>query len=61
VPDPHQLSLERLLEGSLSLRVGMYHPETLERLPAYDGNGRRLKEDIVALSDVLSDGHCGNR
>ncbi len=31
------------------LRVGMYDPATLVRLPAYDGTGQRLPEDTIPL------------
>jgi hypothetical protein len=33
----------------LSLRLGLYDPETLARLPAYDANGVRLPDDYVVM------------
>lgn len=59
VLDAHRLPLAGWPEGPLTLRVGMYHPETLERLPAYDGKGQRLAEDVVVFREVQPDGRCG--
>jgi hypothetical protein len=55
VPDTHRLLLERLPEGPLSLQVGMYHPETLARLPAYDQTESRLPADVVPLARIWTD------
>jgi hypothetical protein len=38
--------------GSYRLGVGLYLPETLERLPAYDAWDSRLAADMVLLSEV---------
>lgn len=61
MPDTHRLPLEEWPEGPLTLRVGMYHPETVERLPAYDGKGQRLAEDVVTFRKMQSDRECGGQ
>lgn len=53
VVDAHVLPLERWDGGPLFLRVGMYHPETLERLPVYDREGHRLEGDWIGLPEIL--------
>ncbi|MDW8069685.1 MAG: glycosyltransferase family 39 protein [Anaerolineae bacterium] len=50
VLDTHRLPLGGRPQGPLTLRVGMYHPETLERLPAYNEKGQRLAEDVIVLT-----------
>jgi hypothetical protein len=32
--------------------VGLYDPETLERLPAYGPEGERLPDDRVMISEI---------
>lgn len=49
MPDTHRLPLGERAEGPLVLRVGMYHPQTLERLPAYDEKGQHLVENVVVI------------
>lgn len=46
VRDPHILPLPA---NATHLRVGMYDPRTLTRLPAYDDNGARLPDDAILL------------
>jgi 4-amino-4-deoxy-L-arabinose transferase-like glycosyltransferase len=50
VVDRHIIPVDEPCAGSARLRVGMYDPATLERLPAYDGVGHRLPEDTISLS-----------
>ncbi len=59
VLDVHALPLGEWSDGPLFLRVGMYHPETLERLPVYDGESQRVGDDVVPLSGLAADGQCG--
>ncbi|MBC7225669.1 MAG: glycosyltransferase family 39 protein [Thermoflexales bacterium] len=61
VLDTHWLPLGKRPEGPLILRVGMYHPETLERIPAYDGTGQRLAEDVVAFPEVQPERRCNSQ
>ncbi|MDW8068823.1 MAG: DUF2142 domain-containing protein [Anaerolineae bacterium] len=53
VPDEHVLALPAILpDGPLALAVGMYGPDTLERLPVIGPNGR-LPEGRILLSTGL--------
>lgn len=50
IRDPHRLPLPAsLTTDNLALRVGMYNPGTLSRLPAYDADGARLPNDAIPL------------
>ena len=49
VLDRHVIRLDRAHAGPARLRVGMYDPATLVRLPVYDGMGQRLPEDTISL------------
>ena len=52
IRDPHPLALDApvsLDASDYTLVVGMYHPQTGERLPAYDDQGARLKDDTITL------------
>jgi len=49
IADHHALSATVPLSALLSLRVGLYDPVTLARLPAYDASGARLQDDAVIL------------
>jgi hypothetical protein len=41
-----------LAPGDYELSVGMYDPESMERLPAYSAAGERLSEDRIVLGSV---------
>ncbi len=49
IVDVHLLSLAAPLPQTAYLRVGMYDPVSLTRLPAYDSHGARLPDDTVPL------------
>ncbi|HOT92903.1 MAG TPA: glycosyltransferase family 39 protein [Anaerolineae bacterium] len=49
IPDGHTLPISAPLPEGALLRVGMYDPITLSRLPVYDTHGTRLPDDIVPL------------
>jgi hypothetical protein len=52
IRDSHPLTLNApvsLDASDYTLVVGMYHPQTGERLPAYDDQGARLKDDTITL------------
>jgi len=49
IVDAHLLPLTAPLPETAYLRIGMYDPGTLIRLPAYDADGARLADDIVQL------------
>jgi hypothetical protein len=52
--DRYQVALgPDLLPGTYSLIAGMYHPVTLERLPAFQGDGDRWPNDAVVLTKVV--------
>ena len=54
VTDPHALLLpDALSAGNYQLIVGMYRPETGERLPAFDAN-RQSGRDYIALNVTLT-------
>lgn len=51
IPDVHYLSLPvDMPKGEYHLLVGLYLLETMERLPAFDGEGTRLTDDQVTFS-----------
>jgi hypothetical protein len=52
VVDRHTIQLNIPYTGSMRLRIGMYDPATLTRVPAYDGAGRRLPEDTIPLAEI---------
>ncbi len=58
VTDQHtiRLPVDRSVAEAAGLRIGMYHPTTLLRLPAYDGAGQRLPNDAILLPGPASDG-----
>lgn len=49
IVDVHILPLTAPLPEEVHLRVGMYDPATLIRLPIHDSHGARLPDDIVPL------------
>ncbi len=53
IRDHYQLTVdESASSGQGTLLVGMYHPDTKERLPAYDGMGTRFVNDTVVAGSV---------
>lgn len=53
IEDGHLLQLgDDLAPGEYELSVGMYDPETMQRVPAYDASGERLPEDRVIVGMV---------
>lgn len=53
VEDPYELEIPSdAAPGAHTLRIGMYDPTTLERLPVVDGNGNRAPEDSLTLARV---------
>ncbi len=43
---------EALKPGSYQLSVGMYNGQTLQRLPVFDGQGNRVKEDRIIIGEL---------
>ncbi len=56
VVDRHTIRLDEPIAGPAWLRVGMYDPATLVRLPAYDGTGQRLPDDTIPLVGTIGSG-----
>jgi len=56
VTDQHTIRLDEPYTGAARLRVGMYDPATLERLPVYNGLGQQLPEDTIPLVEMTSGG-----
>jgi hypothetical protein len=54
VLDRHELPLPQPIP-SATLRVGLYHPVTLQRLPTYDAQGKRLPDDAISLVEIMTD------
>ena len=52
VVDPRQLALDGLAPGGYTLAVGMYHPDTLARLPVSDARGGPVPGDAIPLAQV---------
>jgi hypothetical protein len=54
IEDSYEIFLgDDLSPGEYELSVGMYAPESLERLPVYDATGERLPEDRIPLGSLL--------
>jgi len=54
--DRHTIQLTEPISGPTRLLVGLYDPLTLARLPAYDGQGQRLPNDAIPLTEVTPQG-----
>jgi hypothetical protein len=39
-------------EGTYTLYVGFYNPQTMERLPAFGANGERFPSDAIPIAKV---------
>lgn len=52
IADARALDLTGVPPGRYWVAVGMYAPENLSRLPAYDGMGQRLPGDALLLAQV---------
>ena len=50
IVDQHVLPIDPTASGSLRLGVGLYHAETLQRLPAIAADGTRLPDDEVIFA-----------
>lgn len=50
IVDRHVLPIDPSATGPLHFGVGLYHSETLQRLPAFDANGTRLPDDAVVFA-----------
>lgn len=51
--DPYRIQTESDLKpGLYSLAVGMYDSSTIERLPAFDGQGNRLPDDRIVVTEI---------
>jgi hypothetical protein len=56
VMDQHIVRLESSPTGRVWIRVGMYDPATMVRIPAFDGDGDRVAGDAIILGgDVLDE------
>lgn len=54
IRDHYQLTVDpSASSGQATLLVGMYHPDTKERLPAYDGMGTRFVNDTIVAGGVI--------
>jgi hypothetical protein len=51
VVDVHDVQVDAP-PGEYSLLIGLYDPATLERVPAFDAQGKRLSEDRVPLARI---------
>ncbi len=54
--DRHTIQLTEPIDGLARLLIGLYDPLTLARLPVYDGQGQRLPNDAIPLSEVTPQG-----
>ena len=56
VPDPHPLTLDSTVPpGTYTLKAGLYHPATLERLPVVLSDGSQPIDSAVPLGTVTID------
>jgi hypothetical protein len=56
VSDPIILTLADVPLGRYRLAVGIYDPETVDRLPAVDAAGRPVPDDRVVLAEEIKIG-----
>jgi 4-amino-4-deoxy-L-arabinose transferase-like glycosyltransferase len=60
IVDIHSLPVPAgVTEGVYALGVGLYLPQTLQRLPAYDARGTRLPSDVAVLGPLDVRGPMG--
>jgi hypothetical protein len=52
VEDPIPLPLVEVPPGRYRLQLGLYHPKTGERLPAFSAEGERYPDHVVPLTTV---------
>ena len=53
IEDPYRIPLPPdAPAGRYRIEIGMYDPQTLQRLPAYDASGQRLPEDRILLGEI---------
>jgi len=52
--DVHEMGFREPYRGKATIEVGMYDPQTGERLPAFDEEGKRLPNDRVLLDTVVT-------
>ena len=53
VADKHVISLDPATpSGKYRLVVGIYDPVSLDRLPAFDANGKRWQDDAIVLQEI---------
>lgn len=53
IEDSYQIPLgDDVAPGEYELSLGMYDPKSLERLPAYDAEGKGLKNDRIVLGSL---------
>jgi hypothetical protein len=50
IVDVYELGVDA--PGTYALIVGMYDPNTLERIPAFDANGTRFTDDSIVLTQI---------
>jgi hypothetical protein len=54
IEDRYRLDLDRSAEpGRYELSLGMYDPETMERLPAYTAAGERVPNDRIVIGEIV--------
>lgn len=53
IEDSYQIRLEEdTPPGDYQLSLGMYDPETMDRLPAYDATGKPVPHDRIVIGDL---------
>lgn len=53
IADSHEIVwLAQAYQGTATVEVGLYHPQTQERVPAYGPQGERLPDDRVILGTI---------
>jgi hypothetical protein len=54
IEDRYTIHLDRDAEpGPYELSIGMYDPESMERLPAYSAAGERVRNDRIVLGEIV--------
>jgi 4-amino-4-deoxy-L-arabinose transferase-like glycosyltransferase len=54
VVDSHEIRIDpRTSSGPYSLALGMYELKSLQRLAAYDVDGRRLPDDCIVIEEII--------
>jgi hypothetical protein len=54
VPDSYNLMINKdMAPGTYTVKMGLYNPKTVVRMPVVDQSGQSVKDDAISLGDVI--------